>query len=66
MTKGGKLLSAEQSTRLALLDSAARQQVIEMIVRGLQSAQRICGGSSPDDLWSLINGVQPDRRGPNR
>lgn len=59
MTKGGKLLSAEQSTRLALLDSAARQQVIEMIVRGLQSAERISGESSPDGLWALLNGVQP-------
>jgi hypothetical protein len=70
--KGGKLLTAEQTVRLAALESTDREQVIEMIVRGLQSADRTCdmhkfGGSSPDGLWYLLNGVQPySKRWPRR
>jgi hypothetical protein len=60
--KGGKLLTAEQSVRLALMDSADRQSLIESIVRGLRVAERTCemhkfGGSSPDVLWRLLNGA---------
>jgi hypothetical protein len=68
----GKLLTANQSARFAILDSMDREQVIEMIVRGLQSADRVCemhkfGGSSPDGLWYLLNGVQPySKRWPRR
>lgn len=72
MIRGGKLLSAEQSLRFAVLDSTDREQVIQMIVRGLQSADLTCemhkfGGSSPDGLWYLLNGVQPySKRWPRR
>lgn len=66
MIKGGKLLTAEQSVRFAVLDSMQRQEVIETIVSGLRSAERVCelhkfGGSSPDVLWGLVNGVGPKR-----
>lgn len=68
----GRLLTATQSARLAILDSMDREQVIEMIVQGLRSADRTCemhkfGGASPNGLWSLLNGVQPyNRRGSKR
>ena len=66
MIHGGKLLTAEQSVRLAALDSMERQQVIETIVLGLRQADRTCelhkfGGSSPDVLWRLLNGIGPRR-----
>lgn len=52
--------------RLALIDSIDRQSAIEMIVGGLRSAHRLCGahkfgGSSPDTLWRLLNGIGPKR-----
>jgi hypothetical protein len=64
----GRLLTATQSARLAILDSMDRDRVIEMIARGLQSSNRVCelhkfGGSSPDVLWRLLNGIAP---GPHR
>jgi hypothetical protein len=46
--KPGRYLTAEQSVRLALLDNAERQKVIEAIAKGLRSVaetHRTVGGS---------------------
>lgn len=54
------------NVRLALIDTLSRQGAIEMIVGALRSAHRLCeshkfGGSSPDTLWRLLNGIGPRR-----
>ena len=36
LPRGGKLLTAEQSVRLALLDSVSREKAIEFIARHIQ------------------------------
>jgi len=68
MIAGGKLLTAEQSSRLAVLDPMDRQQVIERIVCGLRKAAVVCewnqfGGASPDAVWRFVNGVRRRYRG---
>ena len=55
------------NVRLALIDTLSHQSAVEMIVGALRSAHRLCeshkfGGSSPDTLWRLLNGIGPGRR----
>lgn len=52
----GKLLTAEQSVRLALMDSADKEKLIAAIVAGLRdSAQRQqAGGWSPHLFYSQL------------
>lgn len=56
----------QDPVRLALLDTLGRQGAIEVIVGALRNAHRLCGahkfgGSSPDTLWRLLNGIGPKR-----
>lgn len=63
----GSLRMKHDPVRLTLIDTLSRQGAIEMIVGALRSMYRLCdahkfGGSSPDVLWRLVNGIAPGRR----
>jgi hypothetical protein len=56
VTALGKLLTAEQSVRLAMVDSIEREQMIAIIVEGLREAvrqgQSSAGGACPFTFYS--------------
>ena len=47
MPRGGKLLSGEQSLRLAVLENVDRDTLIARIVDGLRAAQRVRDAARP-------------------
>lgn len=62
---GGKLLTAEQSVRLAILDSISRERAIDMIVRHIRNHSRYHprqGRDTPRDWYSAPIPEAPGRR----